>query len=49
MSVKITIGYTLVQLSLARLIDRTILPSDAHLRLQRNHLNLQKEEEGSDG
>ena len=48
MSVKITIGYTLVQLSLASLVDRTVYQRRS-FEVSLHPLELQKAEESSDG
>ena len=48
MSVKITKGYTLVQLSLASLVDRTVYQRRS-LEVSVHPLELQKAEESSDG
>ena len=48
MPVKITIGYTLVQLSLASLVDRTVYQRRS-LEVSVHPLELQKAEESYDG
>ena len=48
MPVKIAIGYTLVQLSLASLVDRTVYQRRS-LEVSVHSLELQKAEESTDG